>query len=388
MYRKSDDPIHFYPCGTKRDVSRRDFLRLAGLTAAGLAAAACSPKTSSPEESSGAPSASGGPALTGTARPVVAVAEATDYDPATLERKLAEMIDQLGGLGDVVKSGDRVGIKINMTGGVNSGTLPGVAAIDSFITHPMVVQALIKRVQAAGAKEIFIVEAAYEWASFTDWGYEEVAANTGAKLIDLTDSKPYDDFVEVPVGENSFIYPKFTMNKLLTELDVFMSVSKMKNHYEAGVTHTMKNLYGLVPFRFYRLNAGDSYRSEFHGESKVTRNRLPRVIVDLNRARPIHFGLVDGIWTTEGGEGPWIASMTPLKANLLVAGKNPVATDAVATACMGHNPEDDYGTPPYYRTDNHLKIAAEMGLGTNRLADIDVVGAKIDKVKKQFHGAA
>jgi uncharacterized protein (DUF362 family) len=162
----------------------------------------------------------------------------------------------------------------------------------------------------------------------------------------------------------------------------------MKNHYEAGVTHTMKNLYGLVPYRFYRLGGSDTYRSEFHGTRDVTRNRLPRVIVDINRARPIHFGLIDGILTAEGGEGPWIATMTPIKGNMLIAGKNCVATDAVATACMGHNPEDDYGTPPYYRTDNHLKIAAEMGLGTNRLADIDVVGASIDKVKVQFHGAS
>lgn len=355
---------------------------MSALTAAGLAAAACQPKPAASNPSDGAP------ALSGDKRPRVAIAQATDYDPETLDRKLAEMIDQLGGLSDVVKSGDRVAIKINMTGGLKSGQLPGIAPIDSFITHPMVVQALVKRVQAAGAKEVFIVEAAYEWESFPVWGFQEVADNTGAKLINLTESKPYDDFVDVSVGENSFIYPQFVMNKLLTEVDAFMSVSKMKNHYEAGVTHTMKNLYGLVPYRFYRMSGADTYRSEFHGERSVTRNRLPRVIVDLNRARPIHFGLIDGILTSEGGEGPWIATMNPVQGNMLIAGKQAVATDAVATACMGHNPEDDYGTPPFYRTDNHLKIAAELGLGTNRLADIDVVGASIDKVKVQFHGAS
>lgn len=379
MYRKSDHPCHPAHAKHGAEFSRRDFLRMSALTAAGLAAAACQPK---PAASDGAP------ALSGDKRPRVAIVQATDYDPETLDRKLAEMIDQLGGLSDVVKSGDRVAIKINMTGGLKSGQLPGIAPIDSFITHPMVVQALVKRVQAAGAKEVFIVEAAYEWESFPVWGFQEVADNTGAKLINLTESKPYDDFVDVSVGENSFIYPQFVMNKLLTEVDAFMSVSKMKNHYEAGVTHTMKNLYGLVPYRFYRMSGADTYRSEFHGERSVTRNRLPRVIVDLNRARPIHFGLIDGILTTEGGEGPWIATMNPVQGNMLIAGKQAVATDAVATACMGHNPEDDYGTPPFYRTDNHLKIAADLGLGTNRLADIDVVGASIDKVKVQFHGAS
>jgi uncharacterized protein (DUF362 family) len=382
MYRKSDHPCHSARDNHGADISRRNFIRLAGLTAAGLAVASCQTKTAAPT-----PSAGEAPAQSG-ARPRVAIAQATDYNVDTLDRKLAEMIDQLGGLSDVVKSGDRVAIKINMTGGLKSGALPGIAPIDSFITHPMVVQALIKRVQAAGAKEVYIVEAAYEWESFVQWGFQEVADNTGAKLINLTESKPFDDFVDVPVGQKSFIYPQFVMNKLLTELDVFMSISKMKNHYEAGVTHTMKNLYGLVPYRFYRLGGSDTYRSEFHGTREVIRNRLPRVIVDINRARPIHFSLIDGILTTEGGEGPWIATMTPIKGNMLIAGKNCVATDSVATACMGHNPEDDFGTPPYYRTDNHLKIAAEMGLGTNRLADIDVVGASVDKVKVQFHGAS
>ena len=377
MYRKSDHPCHSH---AGPDVSRRNFLRAAALTAAGLAAAACAPKSATSSSSAGSTKSG--------SRPRVAIAEAVDYDPDTLERKLAEMIDQLGGLGDVVKSGDRVGIKINMTGGLKSGELPGVAPIDSFVTHPMVVQALIKRVKAAGAKEVYIVEAAYEWESFVQWGFQEVADNTGAKLLNLTDSKPYDDFVDVPVGDNSFIYPKFVMNKLLTELDVFMSVSKMKNHYEAGVTHTMKNLYGLVPYRFYRLNQTDTYRSEFHGSPEVIQHRLPRVIVDINRARPIHFSLIDGIWTSEGGEGPWINTMTPIKGNMMIAGKNCVATDSVATACMGHDPEADFGTPPYYGTDNHIKIAASMGLGTNHLADIDVVGSSIEKVKKQFHGAA
>ena len=177
------------------------------------------------------------------------------------------------------------------------------------------------------------------------------------------------------------------MNKLLTEVNVFMSVSKMKNHYNAGVTHTMKNLYGLVPYRFYRLNQQDTYRSAFHGTNDVIRTRLPHVIVDVNRARPIHFGLVDGIWTTESGEGPWIATCTPIKGNMLVAGKQALATDAVATACMGHDPESDFPNDPYFRGESYMNIAAKMGMGTNHLADIDVVGASIDKVKVQFHGS-
>jgi len=375
--RSQFDDHHSPEENQQSEVSRRDFLRLAGVAAASALVGACKPKV--PEELSETTQKTGGSKVA-----QVAIAKIEDYNQDALDQAVFELIDQLGGLKDVVKPGDTVAIKPNLTGGVKSGSVPGVSEIESFITHPHVVQALIKQVQAAGAKEVFIVEAAYEWESFTQWGYEEVANKMEAKLIDLNDFKPYDDFVEASVGDDSFIYPKFKMNKLLLDVDVFMSVSKMKNHYNAGVTHTMKNLYGLVPYRFYTITTGDSYRSGFHGTSDQTRTRLPRVIIDLNRTRKINFSLIDGIKTAEGGEGPWIATFTPVKPGVLIAGKNPVATDAVATAVMGHDPTANFPDEPFNRCDNHLNLAASAGLGTNRLEEIEVLGQPIEKVKYQF----
>ncbi len=360
---------------TEPSFSRRDFLRLAGVTAAGLLVGGCSP----------AAAPTGKPTDGAQAR--VAIGRAASYEPAEVERQLAEMLDLLGGLGDVVRPGDRVAIKVNLTGGVNSGRLAGLSPEESFVTHPAVAQALVKRVQAAGAKEVFLVEAVYEWESYQQWGYEAVAAATGAQLVDLNQAHPFADFVEAVVGPNPFIYDAFRFNPLLTDIDVFMSLSKMKNHYLAGVTHTMKNLYGLVPYRFYRRSANDQYRSGFHGAEAETRTRLPRIIVDLNRARPIHFSLVDGILTTQGGEGPWISTLAPIQPRVLVAGKNPVATDAVATALMGHDPQGEYPEAPYLRCDNHLNLAAAAGLGTNDLSQIEVVGAALDEARTPFSPA-
>ena len=370
---KQPNPSHHEP-----NISRREFLRLAGVTAASLLVGGCqspAPQIASDGKPVGATSAQ------------VAIGQAKTYDRDTIDRQIAELIDRLGGLGDVVKPGDSVAIKTNLTGGVNSGRLPGVKPIESFVTHPEVVRALVKQAQAAGAKEVFVVEAVYEWESYREWGYEAIADDTGVTLIDLNDSKPYADFMEALVGAGSFIYESFIFNKLLKEVDVFMSVSKMKNHYLGGVTHTMKNLYGLVPYRFYRLNDNDEYRSGFHGTGAETQARLPRIIVDLNRARPVHFSLVDGIKTTQGGEGPWISTIAPIEPGVLIAGKNCVATDAVATAVMGHAPTGNYPDAPYLRCDNHLNLAAAMGLGTNRLEEIEVLGLLIEKVKTQFSPA-
>jgi len=358
------------------DLSRRDFLRLTGAAAAGLLLSSCQTEQIAPLETpTGAPSAS---------KYSVAISRAQTYDRTTIESQMQTLIDQLGGLGDVVKPGDSVAIKTNLTGGVYSGRLSGVTAEESFVTHPEVVRALVKQVKAAGAKEIFIVEAVYEWESYSAWGYEDIASDLGVKLIDLNDSKPYSDFVETPVGPDNHIYQSFTFNQILKDVDVFMSVSKMKNHYLAGVTHTMKNLYGLVPYRFYRLNEQDKYRSGFHGVETQTQERLPRIIIDINRARPINFSLIDGIKTSQGGEGPWVESLAPIEPGVLIAGKNPVATDAVATAVMGHNPTGDFPDSPFVRCVNHLNLAAQAGLGTNRLDEIAVLGVPINEVKTKF----
>ena len=365
-------------------LSRRDFLQIAGVTAASLLLANCQPNIPPTPTPTPTPTLAQVPPVAIKIKTPVAIGKVAAYDRAAIERQLAILIDQLGGLGDVVKPGDSVAIKPNLTGGVNSGLLKGYTAIESFVTHPEVLRALVKQVQAAGAKDIFIVESVYEWASYTQWGYEQIANDLGVKLIDLNDSKPYPDFVEVPVGPNSHIYEKFTVNQILKDVNVFMSVSKMKNHDMAGVTHTMKNLYGLVPYRLYRLNEKDAYRSAFHGTETQIRQRLPRIIVDINRARPINFSLIDGIKTTMGGEGPWIQSMVATQPGLLIAGKNPVATDSVATAVMGHNPQDTYPSAPFFRCDNHIQLAAEAGLGTNRLDEIDVRGVAISDVQAHF----
>jgi len=368
---------------SRPNVSRRDFLRLAGIMTASLMVAKCAPKPAAVPTSA--------PIITNTpgsiSKTPVAIARVQSYDRETIEKQMQTMIDQLGGLGDVVKPGDSVAIKPNLTGGIYSGRYKNLAAEDTFVTHPEVVRALVKQVQAAGAKEIFIVEAVYEWESYTVWGYKELADDLGVKLIDLNDSKPYSNFEETPVPPDGHIYKSFTFNPILKDVDVFMSVSKMKNHYLAGVTHTMKNLYGLVPYRFYRLNSQDEYRSGFHGAEAETRQRLPRIIVDLNRARPINFSLIDGIKTSQGGEGPWIESFAPIEPGVLIAGKNPVATDSVATAAMGHNPVGKNPDSPFVRCDNHIQLAADAGLGTNRLDEIEVLGMSIDQVKTQFSPA-
>ncbi len=351
--------------------SRRDFLKVAGISAAGLALASCQ---KSPAESS----------VPQGEKPTVAIARADSYDRSLIRKQLENIFDKIGGLSSILAHGNRVAIKTNLTGGTSTTPLPGIPEIESYLTHPEVVRATAELLMDSGVTKVFIVEAVYEKASWPVYGYEDMAKEIGAELIDLNYPDPYPDYVKAVPGTDPMVYEELIFNPILNEIDAFVSVSKMKCHNTAGVTHTMKNLVGLVPYRFYEMNPGDRYRSAIHGRPGETRKRLPRAIIDLNEARPIHLGVIDGIWTAEAGEGPWIPAMTQIKPGLLFAGKDVVATDAVATAAMGFDPTADFPDAPFVNGENHLNIAASLGLGTNQLDQIKVVGEKIEDVTMQF----
>jgi uncharacterized protein (DUF362 family) len=315
--------------------------------------------------------------------PTVALSKAKDYSRDLVRQRLETMLDNIGGIADVVQSGARVAVKVNLTGGSYFPAPPGVTAIESYMTHPEVVRALCELLLDAGAGKLFIVEAIYDEASFGTFGYADIASAINAQLIDLNQNAPYAGFTPLPVDSDAFIYDSFTCNPILEEIDAFVSVSKMKCHYEAGVTHSMKNLVGIVPVSAYRLEESHWWRSGLHGSGDAVKKRIPKIIIDLNRARPIHLAVIDGIMAAEGGEVPR-GTFHPVTPGVLLAGKNSVATDAVATAVMGFDPQAEAPTPPFLRGDNHLNLAASMRLGTNLLEEINVIGETVEAVRFPF----
>ncbi|MCL4504829.1 MAG: DUF362 domain-containing protein, partial [Chloroflexi bacterium] len=227
-----------HPCHNHRHpISRREFLGVMGAAAVTALATACQGNLPAAPAATSAVKAAG-------AKPVVAIAQATSYDPATIRKQVRALLDATGGLKGIVSSGGKVAIKVNLTGGVGSRPIPGVSAIESYVTHPEVVRALGEFVREAGAKELYIVESVYENASWTEWGYEDVAKSLGATLIDLNQALPYTDFAKVPVGNGAFLYQNFNLNHILEEVDTFISVPKMKTHNTAGITLSMKNKFG------------------------------------------------------------------------------------------------------------------------------------------------
>src|SRR5215207_5912889 len=158
-------------------LSRRRWLQTIGVAGVSLLAEGCLPQS---EARAPAPNAAARPTATQLqplTKPVarVAIAQATSYGQKIVRQQVRALIDGIGGLDELIKRGPRVAIKINLTGGTSSKPVPGVSLIESFVTHPMVVRALCEALREAGANKLFIVEAVYERASFSQWGYADIA---------------------------------------------------------------------------------------------------------------------------------------------------------------------------------------------------------------------
>jgi hypothetical protein len=217
------------------------------------------------------------------------------------------------------------------------------------------------------------------------------------------------NYSRLTVPHGGYMFPAFDVNHSYEDCDVFVSIAKMKEHFTAGVTLSMKNCFGMTPATIYGAGAGIDEPSLFpsggrdmvhRGHRQPSRSappekdpttpredtyRVPRTIVDLISARPIHLAIVEGIRTMTGGEGPWVhGKLTGVAPGLLVAGTNPVTTDAVSMALMGFDPMADRGTPPFEVCDSTLGLAEEAGVGTRDLKRIEVLGASIQKARFDF----
>ncbi len=304
----------------------------------------------------------------------VAITPADNYEQTYIKQKVQYLFEILGGISDLVKSGDKVAIKINLTGGSSSVNHNNW---ENTWTNPEILRAVGELIIDSGVSgnDIYIVEALWDTASFNDYGYQEVQQSLGAQLVNLNNPAPYSAFIDKAVGEKKFYYSSFKMNQILSDVDVYVSIAKMKQHYNAGVTHSIKNQIGTVPLQYYTQPDKPGYRSALHYDGGNINTHLPRSICDLFLARPVNLAIIDGIKNAEGGEGPWDSTFQTAAYNVLLAGKEAVATDSVASFLMGNDPAAaKFQLPDGHQCDNYLELLHQKGLGTNQLSEIEILG--------------
>ncbi len=345
----------------------------------------------------------------------VSIARCTTYEPSELLATLEKMLDQIGGLKNLV-SGKTVGIKVNLTG-LPETRLNDLPVGETTYTHPQVIAAVVHLIGKAGARRIRVLESAWSTAG----PLEEYMVRANWQPRDILGAAPNVEFentnglgngrrysrLKVPHG--GLLFPAYDVNHSYEDCDVFVSLAKLKEHTIAGITLSMKNSFGITPSSIYGSGAGKDEPDENPQGSRQTLHsgkqppakpapaennptsprdtgfRVPRAVVDLVAARPIDLAIVEGIRTMTGGEVPRPrAANTLVSPGVIVAGRNPVTTDAVCMAVMNFDPMADRGTAPFEACDSTLRLAEEAGIGTRDLKRIEVVGSRIEQVRFDF----
>jgi uncharacterized protein (DUF362 family) len=393
----------------RSSLNRRDFLRRGLLLAAGAPLALERPYGGAlaAEPASAAPIPS--PANRSDAK--VAIVACRTYGPP-VRTALAQCFDLLGGIGSLVRD-KTVTVKINLTGTDFRAFLKRPVG-ETYMTHYDTVRALASLLFAAGARRVRLVESTTSRANletslgFADWDLKALEGPGRMEYENTRNLGAGKSYAHLPVPSGGYMFSAFEVNHAYADTDVMISLAKLKNHLTAGVTLSMKNLFGITPNARYSSQAGDEDALDGRGvlhdptgfekialpglKPGITARdatwRVPRIVADICAARPIHLAIIDGITAMSGGEGPWCGEAGPLKVTtpgVLIAGLNPVSTDAVATAVMGYdNPRALRGTKPFHFCDNHLLLAEQAGLGAADLARIDIRGLPLQKARYPY----
>jgi hypothetical protein len=269
----------------------------------------------------------------------------------------------------------------------------------------------------AGARRIRVLEGCFACGDplpefMLDAGWDPAPLFSAAPQVEMHNTNlagPWKTYRRHNVPGGGYIFPGFDLNAAYSECDVVVSIAKLKEHATCGITLAMKNMFGATPVTIYgdfagkdepaadaRGGRGFMHRGNRQPPSSAPAEidpasprdpfyRMPRIVVDVSMACPIHLSIIDGVFTMAGGEGPWNGpGVRAVRPGVLVAGLNPVCTDAVGTALMGFDPMAPRGKAPFERCDNTLALAEARGLGTHDLKRIEVIGDSIESLKMDF----
>ena len=263
-----------------------------------------------------------------------------------VEQAVRRAVADVGGMSRYVASGVRVLIKPNLICARSWRTGTTV--------NPAVVEALAHLAWEAGAGDVLIGDGSGVGEDtnevFKALGYDEMAHRCAARLVDLNQD-PVE--VDCPTG---VVLKRIPISRTALEADVLINVPMLKTHCQTIVTLSLKNMKGVVHSRGKR-------KAHFVG--------LEQAIVDLNRAIAPHLIVVDG---TVGQEGRGPAAGDAVEMNLIIAGANRVAVDAVCCQIMDVDPE----TVPV------ISLASEAGLGPLALEEIVLKGQELESVRRPF----
>jgi len=196
-------------------------------------------------------------------------------------------------------------------------------------THKEVLEGIIVFLKDYGIQKINIIENSAMGHSakkaFKVCGYEELKNKYGVPLVDLCDDK------FTALKHSGY---EIQISKTALDADFLINVPVLKAHSQTRLTCCMKNLKGCMP---------QSEMRRFHTLG------LDKPITVLNALLKTGYCVVDGIC----GDLSFEEGGTPVEANRVIAGRNPVLVDSFCAQLIGYNPDDI----------KYLSLGKEMLLG-------------------------
>ncbi|HMA82069.1 MAG TPA: DUF362 domain-containing protein, partial [Candidatus Binatia bacterium] len=227
-------------------------------------------------------------------------------------------------------------------------------------TNPAVVEAAVDSFRTLGAAEVIVAEGPGHRRDneylLSASGLYEVVKDHRIRYVDLNS----DDVRATPLRSNFTSFGQLYLPQTLYNADLLVSMPKLKTHHWAGVTLSLKNMFGVIPGTVYGWP-----KNILHWQG------IDESILDINSSLPLpQFAIVDGIVGMEGN-GPLQGQSK--QSGVLIFGDDLVAVDASAARVMRIDPQKI----------RYLAKAGEF-LGNLAAERIEQIGERLESVRQDF----
>jgi uncharacterized protein (DUF362 family) len=227
-------------------------------------------------------------------------------------------------------------------------------------TDPAVIEAAIGSFRSLGAREVVVAEGPGHRRDseylLTASGIYDVINEHRVRYVDLNT----DDVRRTKLRSSFTNLRELYLPETLFNADLLVSMPKLKTHHWAGVTLSLKNMFGVVPGSVYGWPKNALHWAGIHGS-----------ILDINSSLPIpQFAIVDGVVGMEGN-GPLQGQAK--QSGVLILGDDLVAVDAIAARLMTIEP----------RKIEYLEIADRF-LGNISHDRIELVGERLERFQQNY----
>jgi len=227
-------------------------------------------------------------------------------------------------------------------------------------TNPALIEAAIDAFKSLGAREVIVAEGPGHRRDneylLSASGLYDVIKEHRIRYVDLNT----DDVRATKLKSHFSHFEQIYLPETLYNADLLVSMPKLKTHHWAGVTLSLKNMFGVMPGSVYGWP-----KNALHWAG------INNSILDINGALPLpRFAIVDGIVGMEGN-GPLQGE--PKNSGVLILGSDLVAVDATAARLMKIEP----------RQIKYLELAGEF-LGNLGREQIEQIGEQIARYEQDF----